>query len=88
MKRESGYDIKADVFIESFIKMFNECIYIYDKELYWEIYQGSDVAKKNSENIPLLSNTDEAQWQEDSEAEAIWLKWNLNSSHSLIGRQR
>lgn len=99
------YDIEADVFIESFIKMFNECIYIYDKELYREIYQGewrreeenqhnimmSQLAsmvkfveerlgfQKNNENIPLLSNTDEAQWQEDSEAEDIWLQWDLKA---------
>lgn len=99
------YDIEADVFIESFIKMFNECIYIYDKELYREIYQGewrreeenqhnimmSQLAsmvkfveerlgfQKNNENIPLLSNTDEVQWQEDSEAEDIWLQWDLKA---------
>lgn len=53
------YEIEADNFIDSFIKMFNSCLYEYDRDLYAEIYQGEWREDERNMHLMLSAKIDD-----------------------------
>ena len=51
----SEYGIKGDAFIDSFVDMFKNCIYKYDKDLYDELYQGEWREEDRRNQLTIIS---------------------------------